>query len=51
MSSSRGYHMHQRTGRVSASARESYDIGAASSANTIFVPTKTIFWGLGTDIC
>jgi len=38
MSSSRGYHIHQRTGRVSASARESYDIFAASSANTI--------WGL-----
>jgi hypothetical protein len=36
ISSSRGYHMHQRMGRVSESARQPYDIGAASSANTIF---------------
>jgi hypothetical protein len=28
----RGYHMHQRTGRVDASERQLRDIGAASSA-------------------
>ena len=31
MRSFRGYFMHQRTGRVDASARRSRDIGAASS--------------------
>ena len=33
MRSTRGYHMHQRTGRVGASGRKSLDVGAASSFN------------------
>jgi hypothetical protein len=31
MRSTRGYHMHQRKGRVDASARQPHDIRAASS--------------------
>jgi len=35
MRSIRGYHMHQRMGRVDASARQPHDIGAASSARPL----------------
>jgi hypothetical protein len=43
--SARGYHMHQREGRVDALARQSLDIGSASSANpylTIEVVTSEL---------